>query len=797
VALGEYGEVVVLDWGLAHHARRGGGGSKGSTSSSPFGTPGYMAPEASRAEAVVDERGDVYSLGAVLFEILTGRPPAPGAADPRAVAPEVPADLAGICARALAREPAERTPDVATLVRSVREWRDRTAADREVAALVAEAGALLPGAEALPAAEGVRVADRALALAAEALRRRQGHEGAEAVLARAGAVRERAVRTREAQARRRALRQAGAVALTVAAIAGAGVAWSLEERRREADELRMLAQGERRRAEGAMAYMLSDLRTGLEALGRTDLLAQSAEVTRRYYETLPASLASRTDREHRVAALSTLGEVSRARGDLRRALEAYRASAAEAETLLAEDPADPQRILMAARARARVGRALFERGEREAALVVARRHAEEISRLAAARPDDPDVLAEVGPAHTLLGEALLRHGDDEGGLRELREALRAAGTWAASRPDDLRAREGAVLARVAVGRWTEDPAAALVLLDEALAEARAIVARRPGEVRWRATLADALERRLHPLAALGRADDARSTYAEALALRTELEALDPSNVLWREGTARLHLRMGDALYASGGKAADVLPLFESALAAAEALVAQDAENAGWLHLVVDASSRLQFQRRTSGDPSGALRAGRRAYDASSRLLDRDPSNPVWRLILAHNACGLGAGLPLDTDAAEAAALLERGLDLFDEQRSTGSDASLERHKREWAARLAALYGALDDGPRRVAALRRSLAYAEVVLSTPKVERRDRVLVALRAREVAGTLDAKDPAGLAEARALYARAIEVLRPAVDEEGPQGTLEKELRELEAALAALPEAPGTGSR
>lgn len=119
IMIGAFGEVLVMDWGLAKAAAPDlkVAGDETATGGQPIqnsfrvtgrgsilGTPGYMSPEQARGEAHTDHRTDIFSLGAILWFMLTGS--APG--EQLDASPGLPRPLRAICRKAMAAEPSAR-----------------------------------------------------------------------------------------------------------------------------------------------------------------------------------------------------------------------------------------------------------------------------------------------------------------------------------------------------------------------------------------------------------------------------------------------------------------------------------------------------------------------------------------------------------------------------------------------------------------------------------------------------------------------------------------------------------------
>jgi serine/threonine protein kinase len=128
-------EPKITDFGLA---RRDAGDSTLTVDGQVLGTPAYMSPEQARGQGhCVDARSDVYSLGVILYQLLTGELPFQGTSrmvlaqvledeprPPRRLADDVPRDLEIICLKALAREPGSRYQTAAAFADDLRRFRE-------------------------------------------------------------------------------------------------------------------------------------------------------------------------------------------------------------------------------------------------------------------------------------------------------------------------------------------------------------------------------------------------------------------------------------------------------------------------------------------------------------------------------------------------------------------------------------------------------------------------------------------------------------------------------------------------
>jgi tetratricopeptide (TPR) repeat protein len=513
ILIGAFGETVVIDWGLAkvrnvpdlEASDLAGsspplGGTLVTEAGSMLGTPVYMAPEQARGEAV-DERADVYGLGALLYHSLSGRPPYSGnsakevlrsvlTAAPRpleVLMPELPADLGAIVRKAMLPNAADRYLTAKEMAEDLR----RFAAGQLVSAHAYTLGNLLR----------------------RWLRKNRATVGVAAALVLLGAMG-----------------------------AALGVQRILRERNR-AEAQSTIAAAQQQSAEGLVDFLITGFRERVSKADRLDLLAGLGDEVARYYRGIEGSGAS-TDASllrNRAATLETLGIVEFDKRDLRKARQLYEQALqlwAQADAARAPTPAE---LVRQGRTWQRLGVLEHVQGNADAAIAAHRRAIELADRSIALDPEllDGQLLAATNLGR--IGETLQhRSGDLQGSFDALTSAVERLEPRLARQPQEL-----PVLQRLALLRQSlSDRQLALGQLDDAAAsiqqsiELFAAVARQDPN--------DAEVAREHAFAftflalvevARGRLGDALDAQRTLLERYTGIARADPGNVATEEDIA--------------------------------------------------------------------------------------------------------------------------------------------------------------------------------------------------------------------------------------------------------------------
>jgi tetratricopeptide (TPR) repeat protein len=686
ILVGQFGETVVIDWGLAKDLLADPPAStpppasealfeEPPTSSTPsgltlagqiIGTPIYMPPEQARGMEV-DERADVYALGAVLYhvlggvapyqtrtvseilnEVLDGPPPPLSAREPN-----LPADLCAIVDKAMARDPKARYPSAAELAADLKKF---------------QTGQLV-------GAHRYSLFDR----------------------------------VRRFTARQRAAVAVAAVLLSVLVVVSAiGVRRIARERdlaRARGDE----AQAARAAAEGVVQYLIAELADRLQRLGRLDLLKGVGEAVVRYEESTAKRRTDEAPSARQASALRLIAKAEGPRGDRATAERALRASVDIYRRLVAAAPND--RALAAGLLDAEsdlVSVIRTSRGAAPEALAFAAREPE-LTRESLSS-NDPVVLTALSNALQTIGQVREVTGELVLEERAVRAAIAAAERAAAIAPSQSEPRRRLALAREALsaallraGRHEQ----ANLERTRAVALLEALSVEHAGDTLFQHQLQRALRDNAVVASSLGRYAEAFALAERTLRIGAELARRDPDNDDWQQAhVAALDLRA--SMEFDTGKYAEARRDYEEVLRIVagrkrtsdelEAYRSRALAVLGWMELfakrydaaivhlseavaneerrvaarpndreaelaLVEALSDLgyaELQGRRYDDAIGHLR---RAGNRVTAFLARSPKDHRWRLRACFADAWLGAALGRSGRRDEARAPLEHAVSL--------------------------------------------------------------------------------------------------------------------------------------
>ena len=403
-------------------------------------------------------------------------------------------------------------------------------------------------------------------------------------------------------------RQRRLAMLAAASLAGMAVTSTLAV---TAIQSRDAARDQRREAEGLVGFMLGDLRSKLDPLGRLDVLDSVGARALAYYESQDKGALSDESLAQRSKALTLLGEIANTRGDLDTALRLYREAYASTGESLRRDPSNPERMYEHAQNVFWVGFIDWQQGRHPRAEAAMREYQRLAQAMIAEAPGTPKYRLEISYANSGLGTILI----------EQRRYREAAGIFGGE-----------------------------------VAASEALLASEPGNPTFQDRLVEAL-------AWLAEAQEKTGDLEEAIAQRERQIGFIRQLSASRKEDSGLKRKMMTAeraigrLFASRGESRIGLDHLQRAKAIGDELMTIEPGNTEWAQYVADSVLELGRLQLAVGQADAAAVAARAGCDLVSRLLQRDSSVAMWRAELRGQCLDLKTRLALaHNETAEAQSL---------------------------------------------------------------------------------------------------------------------------------------------
>ncbi len=642
IIVGKHGETLVVDWGLAKSTGRAGPGTEsgerllipssasGSSETLPgsaLGTPAYMSPE--QADGQVERMGprsDVYSLGATLYCLLTGKPPFKGdVADvmravqrgefvpPRQLDPRIDPALEAICLQAMALRAEDRHASCRALADDLDRW----------------------------------MADEPVTSWREPLSRR----------ARRWARRNRTAVTAACVALAAGVFGLAAV-LAVQTRAKADLAASLS-RETSANSALAASNADLTRSQAAVAarydLAVEAIKTFHTGVSEDFLLKQEQfkDVRDRllksasdFYGKLGALLGKESDLASRRALWQANYEVAELTGKVGKpddALAAHRQVVAARKALVAESPNDPEIKADMGRSLTAVASLLESTGQTGEAEVTYRKAESLLIELVATKHEAAAARVVFANCRSRLGSLLHSTGRDDEALSVYRlaradqEALAdAAGATAESRRDlsDTFSRVASLLE--ATGKLSE----AAAEFREALAIQQKLAEDNPAVTDFHSRLASSHNNLGNLLRNTGRVSEAEAELRKALAIQQKLADNNPAVTQFRSNLANGHNSLGYLLL-NAGKFFEAEAEYRKALAVQQKLADDNPAVTQFRNSLALSHNNLGWLLDQTGQAVEAEAEYRKALAIQQKLADDNPTIPLFQRNLANSLLGIG------------------------------------------------------------------------------------------------------------------------------------------------------------
>jgi tetratricopeptide (TPR) repeat protein len=697
VLVGEFGETVVIDWGLAKEldatlssesidtpapAPDTASSSAGETTAGDvLGTPAYMPPEQAAGD-VVDERADVYAIGAMLYQLLAGEAPFTGdtspeiltalrAGPPRPIAkraPHAPGELVAIVERAMARDPSARYPTAREIAEDLRKF---------------QTGQLV-GAH--------RYSMRQLL-------RRWARRHRTAIIAIAAAA-------------------AAGIAIGVFALTRVVAANRVaEEQRALAEQQRASAEQSRASAEELMGFMLGDLKEKLRRVGRLDVMDAVATKAADYYDRRIGG--SDEDIYLSAEARGTLAEVFHSRGDEHGSKAQLEKERAMLETLVTRDPDVVKYRVTLAAVRSHLADVQMTGGDLAPALAACRSALADIEPVLATHPDDRGALHAVLYLLSDIAWIHQRQGDTAAAVAEYRHALALAkshddgGERSAKDILDAHASLGQALLRD-----LHDYPAALVEYRAGLDLGTRELAKDPRSLPWLMDVAVSHKEVSQVLSWQGDQPGALAEAKAGLAAALQIVDIEPASASTRGTLEAAYESVGDVLFAQKDYAG-AEQAFRSSYESDAAVAAADPTNTSAQRDLSVIGVKLGDLQLANKDYVGALATYRNAVATRAKLVAKDPTNAMWRRDLFYAHYEASKALRANSKTKDGLDELRVALAIADETATQHpSKASAQDDLAETHEEIGDVLVELHDLPGARAEYRAGLAVAKRMAARP-------------------------------------------------------------------------------
>jgi len=418
--------------------------------------------------------------------------------------------------------------------------------------------------------------------------------------------------------KRRAQRLILAAAVMLVALFAVKYVYDVTSARHEAEK-------RRGQAEELVSFMVGDLRTKLESVGRLDVLDGAASRALAYFASLDPDELSGDNLHKNALALTQLGQVRADEGKLDEAVKLYQESVRFATVAVSRDSKRDEWQLALSNAHFWLGEALRLKGDREGTLRHFRSYLDIAGHLATAHPGDPKYQAEVSYGHGNVGAAYEAAGNGAGALAEYRTAVDLDRKRLQQDPKNEKWQTDLAISlnRVGVMLATNgDLRGARPIFGEQLALQRRLVAASPRDAKRMARLTTSLAYMGVLQQMMGDSQEALASFNEELAVTTALVSGDPLNVSTRRNQASAQTRIAMLT----GDLPRALAINGEAERTMRDIVRIDARP-GWrrdLAIIIERSGQL---RARAGDRRGMRDTAQEALALMEQVATEEPNNP--------------------------------------------------------------------------------------------------------------------------------------------------------------------------